>query len=74
MKKRFIGLTAVYMLIPVMLLAQPAGTKQLMGVWAVKEAPVEQSQPPLLSLAMFAGDGSFTTGVGYKALPPIPVV
>ena len=69
MKNRFIGLAAVYMLIPAVLLAQPAGKKQLVGVWAVKEAPVEQS--PLLSLAMFGGDGSFTTGVGYKALPAI---
>ena len=74
MKKRFIGLAAVYMLIPAMLLAQPAGKKQLVGVWAVKVSPVGQSQSPLLSLAMFGGDGSFTTGVGYKALPPIPVV
>ena len=74
MKKRFIGLAAVYILIPAVLLAQPAGKKQLVGVWEVKEAPVEQSQSPLLSLAMFGGDGSFTTGVGYKALPAIPVV
>jgi len=74
MKKRFIGLAAVYMFIPAMLLAQPAGKKQLVGVWEVKEAPVEQSQSPLLSLAMFGGDGSFTTGVGYKGLPPISVV
>ena len=43
-------------------------------MWAVKVSPVGQSQSPLLSLAMFGGDGSFTTGVGYKALPPIPVV
>ena len=74
MKKRFIGLAAVSMLIPAMLLAEPAGKKQLVGVWAVKESPVEQSQSPLLSLAMFGGDGSFTTGVGYKTLPPLPVV
>ena len=74
MKKRFIGLAAVSMLIPAMLLAQPAGKKQLVGVWAVKESPIEQSQSPLLSLAMFGGDGSFTTGVGYKTLPPLPVV
>ena len=71
MKNRFIGLAAVYMLIPAMLLAQPAGKKQLVGVWEVKVSPVEQSQSPLLSLAMFGGDGSFTTGVGYKALPAI---
>ena len=60
MKRRFIGLAAVYMLIPAMLLAQSAGKKQLVGVWAVKEAPVEHSQSSLLSLAMFGGDGSFT--------------
>src|SRR5258707_914722 len=74
MKKRFIGLAAVYMFIPAMLLAQPAGKKQLVGVWEVKEAPVEQSQSPLLSLAMFGGDGSFNTTGGYKALPSIPAV
>jgi hypothetical protein len=43
MKKRFIGLAAVYMLVPAILLAQPAGKKQLAGVWAVKEAPAGQS-------------------------------
>jgi hypothetical protein len=74
MKNRFIGLTAVCMLVPAILLAQPGRKKQLVGVWAVKVSPVGQSQSPLLSLAMFSGDGSFTTGVGYKALPPIPVV
>ena len=31
MKNRFIGLAAVYMLIPAVLLAQPAGKKQLVG-------------------------------------------
>jgi hypothetical protein len=71
MKNGFSGLAAVYILIPAMLLAQPAGKKQLVGVWAVKESAVGQSQSPLLSLAMFGGDGSFTTGVGYKALPAI---
>ena len=74
MKKRFVSFAAVYMLISAMLLAQPAGKKPLVGVWAVKEAPVGQSQSPLLSLAMFDGDGSFTTASGYKALPPIPAV
>jgi hypothetical protein len=74
MKKRFIGFAAAYMLIPAVLLAQPAGKNQLVGVWEVKESPYEQSQSPRLSLAMFGGDGSFTTGVGYKTLPPIPVV
>ena len=71
MKNRFIGLAAVSMLIPAMLLAQPAAKKQLVGLWAVKETPVEQSQSPLLSLAMFGGDGSFTTTLSTK-LPPVP--
>jgi hypothetical protein len=74
MKNRFIGLAAVYMLIPAVLLAEPAGKKQLVGVWDVKEAPVEQSQSPLLSVAMFRGDGSFTKVVGYKTLPAIPAL
>src|SRR5438876_918034 len=74
MKKRFIGLAAVYMLIPAMLLAQPAGRKPLVGVWEVKVSPIGQSQSPLLSLAMFGGDGSFNTTGGYKALPSIPAV
>src|ERR1700758_4854721 len=71
MKNGFSGLAAVYILIPAMLIAQSAGKKPLVGVWEVKEEPVEQSQSPLLSLAMFGGGGSFTTGVGYKTLPPI---
>jgi len=61
MKNRFIGLAAVYMLFPAMLLAQPAGKKPLAGMWEVKVSPVGQSQSPLLSLAMFGGDGSFIT-------------
>ena len=32
------------------------------------------SQSPLLSLAMFGGDGSFTTGVGYKAVRAVPAL
>jgi len=71
MRKRFVGFAAVCVLAPAMLFGQPAGKKQLVGVWAVKESPYEQSQSPLLSLAMFGGDGSFTTGVGYKAFPAI---
>src|SRR5260370_1250267 len=74
MKNRLIGLAAVYMLIPAMLLAQPAGKKQLVGVWEVKVSPVGQSQSPLLSLAMYSSDGSFNTTGGYKALPSIPAV
>jgi hypothetical protein len=74
MKKRFVDLAALYMLVPTILFAQPAGKKQLVGVWAVQETPVGQSQSPLLSLAMFRGDGSFTKSVGYKALPAIPAL
>src|SRR5262245_5288670 len=71
MKNRLFGLVAVGMLIPAVLLAQPAGKKQLVGVWAVREAQVRQSQPPVLSLASFRGDGSCINCVGYKALPAI---
>jgi hypothetical protein len=73
-KKRFIGLAAVCMVFQVMLLAEPAGKKTIVGVWEVKVSPAGESQPPLLSLAMFGGDGSFTTSGGYKALPPIPAL
>jgi hypothetical protein len=53
MKTRFLNLAALCMLIPAMLLAQPAQTKTIVGVWEVKMAPVGQSQSPLLSLAMW---------------------
>jgi hypothetical protein len=59
------------MLIPAVLLAQPAEKKGLVGVWAVREAPVGQSEPPVLSLATFRGDGSCINCVGYKALPAV---
>jgi len=59
---------------PSMLVGEPAGKKPLVGVWEVKVSPIGQSQSPLLSLAMFAGDGSFNTTGGYKALPSIPAV
>ena len=71
MKSRFIALIAVCMLVPATLLAQPASKKELVGVWEVREAQVGQSQPTVLSLAMFRGDGSFIKCVGYKALPAI---
>ena len=71
---RFIGLAAVCMVIPAMLLAQPAAKKTIVGVWEVKMTPPGPSQPPQLSLAMFGSDGSFTTCGGYKALPPVSAV
>ena len=74
MKSRFMALTTVCMLVPATLLAQPTDKRELVGVWAVREAPAGQSQPPVLSLATFGGDGSFIKGVGYKALPAIPAL
>jgi hypothetical protein len=61
------------MFIPAVLLAQPA-KKTIVGVWEVKMAPAGQSQSPLLSLAMYGSDGSFSTCGGYKDLPPVPTV
>jgi len=69
MKNSFLGWAAVCMVIPAVLLAQPAGKKELVGVWAVREAPVGQAQPYVLSLATFRADGSCINCVGYKALP-----
>jgi hypothetical protein len=74
MKSRLIALAAVCLLIPGILLAQPAEKKTIVGVWEVKMAPAGQSQSPFLSLAMYGSDGSFTTCGGYKALAPIPAV
>src|SRR5580692_2327781 len=73
-KGRFIGWFVVCLVIPTVLLAQPAGKKAIVGVWEVKMAPVEQSQSTFLSPAMYSSDGSFTTAGGYKALPLIPAV
>jgi hypothetical protein len=72
MKCRFIGWLVACLVIPTMLLAQPAGKKAIVGVWEVKMAPVGQS--PQLGLAMYGSDGSFTTCGGYKTLPAIPAV
>ena len=74
MKSRLIALAAVCLLIPGILLAQPAEKKTIVGVWEVTMAPDGQSQSPFLSLAMYGSDGDFTTCGGYKALPAIPVV
>ena len=62
------------MFIPAIVLAQPAAKKTIAGVWEVKMSPGGQSQSPLLSLAMYGSDGSFTTCGGYKALASIPAV
>jgi len=57
---------------PAILFGEPAAQESLLGVWEVNASPIGQS--PLLSLAVFGGDGSFTTVGGYKALPPVPAV
>jgi hypothetical protein len=49
MKNRVIALAAVCLLIPGILLAQPAAKKTIAGVWEVKMSPAGQSQSPLLS-------------------------
>jgi hypothetical protein len=72
MKSRFFGWLVACLVIPTMLLAQPAEKKTIVGVWEVKMASVGQSQSPLLSLAMFGRDGSFTTAGGYQVLPLFP--
>lgn len=74
MKNKFVGFAAMCVAIPAMLFAQPNEKKQVVGVWKVEVAKLGQSQPTLLSLAMFGEDGSFTTAVGYKSLPPIAAV
>jgi hypothetical protein len=56
------------------LAGEPPGKKPLVGVWEVKVSSTGQWQSPLLSLAMYGGDGSFNTTGGYKALPSIPAV
>jgi hypothetical protein len=73
-KNKFVAFAAVCLAIPAMLLAQPDAKKRLAGAWEERVWPVGQPRSPLLSLAIFGGDGSFTTVGGYKALPPIPAV
>ena len=58
--------------IPVMLVAQPAEIKTLVGVWEVKISAGGVPPPPLLSIASFGGDGSFTTtgDTKFSLAPP----
>jgi hypothetical protein len=60
-KKGLIGLAVLCVTIPVMLVAQAAEKKTLVGVWEVKISAGGVQPPPLLSIASFGGDGSFTT-------------
>jgi hypothetical protein len=70
MKNRLVGLAVLCAAIPVTLLAQSSEKKTLVGVWDVKIS-ARVALPPLLNLAIFAGDGSFTTTLSTK-LPPVP--
>ena len=60
-KNGFIGLAVLCMTVPVTLVAQPAEKKTLVGVWEVKICAGGAAPPPLLSIAIFGGDGSFST-------------
>ena len=61
MKNGFIGLAVLYTTIPGVLVARPAEKNTLVGVWEVKISAGGVPPPPLLSIAIFGGDGSFTT-------------
>ena len=65
-----IWLVALCIAIPAMGVAQSADKKTLVGVWEVKISP-KDAPAPLLSIAIFGGDGSFTTSV-YAKFPPVP--
>ena len=60
-KKGLIGLAVLCVTIPVTLVAQAAEKKTLVGVWEVKISAGGVQPPPLLSIGIFDGDGSFTT-------------
>ena len=71
-KNGLIGLAFLCMTIPLMLVAQPAEKKTLVGVWEVKISAGGVPPPPLLSIASFGGDGSFTTtgNTKFSLAPP----
>jgi hypothetical protein len=65
-KNGFIGLAVLCVTIQVMLVAHAAEKKALVGVWEVKISAGGVPPPPLLSIASFGGDGSFTTAGDTK--------
>jgi hypothetical protein len=67
-KNGFIGLAVLCATIQVMLVAHAAEKRTLVGVWEVKISAGGVPPPPLLSIASFGGDGSFTT-VGNTKFP-----
>jgi hypothetical protein len=60
-KHGLIELAVFCVIIPLLLCAQPAVEMTLVGVWEVKISAGGAPPPPLLSIAIFGGDGSFTT-------------
>src|ERR1700730_18588497 len=68
-KNGLIGLAFLCVTIPLMLVAQPAEKKALVGVWEVKISAGGGPPQPLLSIASFGGDGGFTTA-GNTQLSP----
>ena len=66
MKNGFIGLAVLCTTIPGLLVAAPVEKNTLVGVWEVKISAGGVPPPPLLSIAIFGGDGSFTTNGNTK--------
>src|SRR5260370_36663565 len=72
-KNGLIGLAFLCVTIPLMLVAQPAEKKALVGVWEVKISAGGRPPQPLLSIAIFGGGGRFTsTGNTQFLLPGLP--
>ena len=71
-KNGSIGLAFLCMTVPLLLVAQPAEKKTLVGVWEVKIVAGGVPLPSLLSIASFGGDGSFTTtgNTKFSLAPP----
>ena len=61
LRKPLIWLALLFLTNPVTMFAQSTEGKTLTGVWEVKIEAGGVAPPPLLSLAIFGGDGSFTT-------------
>ena len=68
-KNASIGLAFLGVTIPLILVAQPAEKKALVGVWEVKISAGGGPTQPLLSVASFGGDGSFNTAGNTKSPP-----
>jgi hypothetical protein len=60
-KTGLIGLVVLWITVSVVLVAPAAEKKTLAGVWEIKVSAGGGAPSPLLSIAIFGGDGSFTT-------------